>query len=113
MTESESTLSRTGKRFFTWETLASYCGVTCAVLALWAVGRRFSSIFESELIPFISSFVLMFLLAYLTEPANEKTTGYQKGQKIVITIVLSLMIFSAVVGIVGSTTLGYALIKGW
>jgi hypothetical protein len=55
----------------------------------------------------------MFLLAYLTEPGNNKTTGSQKVQKIVIAIVLSLMVFSAVVGIVGSTTIGYALIKGW
>ena len=113
MAETESTLSKTGKCFFTWETVASYCGVTCIVLALWALGRRFNIIFESEWTPFISSFVLMFLLAYLTEPANEKTTGFQKVQKIVIAFVLSLMVFSAVVGFVGSTTLGYTLIKGW
>ena len=99
MAESESNLSKTGKHFFTWETLVSFGGVTSAVLAIWALVRRFSNIFESALTPLITTFILMFLLAYITEPASEKTTGFQKGQKIIIVIFLSLLIFSAVVGI--------------
>ena len=94
-------LSRTGKQFYTWGTLGSFSGSAAAVVIVWTALKRMApSHLSTELVPFVISLVLIGALAFFTEPPKEEeqTTWRQKGQKIVITILNSFMVYLSAVG---------------
>ncbi|MFQ5915390.1 MAG: hypothetical protein ACE5JS_19650 [Nitrospinota bacterium] len=98
----KGTLTKTGKRFYTWETLLAFGSATLVVRLSWNVLKNVApGYFDTKIVPLVISFVLMTALALFTEPPKEmeQTTWKQKGQKAMITIVNSLLVYSAAVGI--------------
>ena len=94
----KKTLANTGKQFYTWGTLVSFAGATVAVTLIWSVLKSISaSYFGSNVVPLVVSLVLVTAFAFLTEP-EEQTTWRQKGQKAIISLVNSLLVYSAVIG---------------
>lgn len=100
-------LTNTGKQFYTWETIGSFAGATGVVVLIWNVLKHISpDTFVSEIVPFGASFFVMIAFALLTEPPKkvEPTTWRQKGQKMVITIVNSFLVYSAALGFNSTVT---------
>ncbi|GEM_PF-5869631 len=97
-----------GKRFFSWQTLASFGGSVIAVKILWEVLKAlqfFGKDFESYHTPFWASIILVFAIAIFSEPArkDESTNWQQKGQKSIQTIFNALLVFAAIIGVSTAT----------
>ena len=93
-----------GKKFFTWQTLASFGGSVAAIKIIWEVLKAmqfFGKDFQSFHAPFWASIILISAIALFTEPDSgvEQTNWQQKGQKVVQTIFNALFVFAAVIGI--------------
>lgn len=99
-------VDQAGKRFFTWGTMGTFTGATAIVLLMWNVLRDLGpGGLDSKYVPFALSFLIVGAFAFLTEPGKnvEKTTGSQKAQKAMISIVNAFLVYSAATGL-GATT---------
>ena len=97
-----------GKRFFSWQTLASFGGSVIAVEILWEVLKAlqfFGKDFESYHTPFWASIILISAIAIFSEPDYkvEPTNWRQKGQKSIQMILNGFLVFAAVVGVSTAT----------
>ncbi len=103
--QTKSMLVNTGKQFYTWGTVGSFTGATAVVVLIWNVLRRLQvNCFFSEIVPLVISIFVMTAFALFTEPSKteEITTWRQKGQKAIITLINSFLIYSAVLGFSGT-----------
>ena len=105
-----SVMPETGKRFYSWQTIASLTGTTAAVTMIWSVlGDVAGPIFATKLTLLVISVIVVGTLALFTEPPkNVKTSWKCKGQKFVQAAINSCLVYSTSIGTVTTTGMAVA-----
>jgi hypothetical protein len=97
----DSPIANVGKRFYTWATLGTFAGATFLVSGLWQVLKLLEigqCQFTHPAWPLLLSGIVIIAFALITEPVSQKTTISQKGQKALITLANTLLVFFTVLG---------------
>jgi hypothetical protein len=92
-------IAKEARSFYNWSTLGTFAGTATAVNVIWVTCKSLGFGWaESYIVPLVASLVIMAVYGVLSEP-EEKTTWWQKSQKIVQGLINGLLIYSAVIGI--------------
>ncbi len=94
-------MSETGKRFYSWQTIASLTGTTAAVTMIWTVlGDVAGAAYATKISLLIISVIIVAALALFTEPAkdSQQTPWKSKGQKAVQAAINSCLVYTTATG---------------
>ncbi len=81
-------------QYFTFGSLATLGGSTVGIKILWYVLKSLSSMFASNLVPLVSSFLLVYFLAYELKPRDQTWAVI-----FVVSLFNSLLLYLTVLGL--------------